>query len=378
VEVDPLVTGPTSLWTNGYMPSCFMPAYNVDSLLVTVPGGITVTGLLVGASYYADPFTAAWMSDGSMYFSTTCGQTQEFTVTGANANLAGTAYLENFDMRNPLMCCYTPTCTDQSFYLRMHLGRSYINDGCNTNYIYYDLFTQWPFTAYIEGHTVETYGSEWTVPTGQKCTNDCSVVGTIRIRYGIPPYTITHPWMQGSVIAGTAEPCDLGNTAKQLPLTIPNCPEYCNTAPTLSIPPPTVTDACGNTIAGLTPATLNRKPAPDVTATPTNLIVCNNELYDISLNSCLSGATITWGGNGDVSTGSFSDQFFVADTVAVDVTYSAFADLNGCYSDTITFAVQVQPTPSGSFEVLPNPVVVGMNAQLTDNTNTYGSAISLV
>ena len=139
VEVDPLITGPTSLWSNGYMPSCFMPNYNVDSMLVSIPGGITVTGLLVGASYYADPFTSAWMSDGSMYFSTSCGQTEEFTVTGANASLAGTAYLENFDMRNPLMCCYSPTCADQSFYLRMHLGRSYINDGCNTNYIYYDI-----------------------------------------------------------------------------------------------------------------------------------------------------------------------------------------------------------------------------------------------
>ena len=378
VEVDPLITGPTSLWSNGYMPSCFMPNYNVDSMLVSIPGGITVTGLLVGASYYADPFTSAWMSDGSMYFSTSCGQTEEFTVTGANASLAGTAYLENFDMRNPLMCCYSPTCADQSFYLRMHLGRSYINDGCNTNYIYYDMFTQWPFVAYVEGHTIESYGSQWTVPTAVKCTNDCNVTGTVRMRYGVPPYTITHPWMQASVVVGEPEPCDLGNTAKQIELTIPNCPEFCNTSPTLSIPAPTVVDACGNLISGMPPATLNRKPTPNIQIAPLNLVVCNNESYDINLSSCLSNATITWGGNGNVSFGSFTDQFFVSDTTAVGVSYNAFADLNGCYSDTVSFVVQVLPTPQANFIMSQNPVVVSQSEIFTDESVGFGSNISEV
>lgn len=375
VEIDPLITGPTSLWNGGYMPSCFMPQYNVDSLQVNVPGGVTVTGLLVQASYYADPFTAAWMSDGSMYFSTECGQTDEFTVTGANANLAGTAYLQDYDMRNPLMCCFVPTCGDQNFYLRMHLGRSFINDGCNINYIYYDQFSLWPFTAYIEGHTIETFGSEWSVPNGATCTNDCSVTGTIRMKYGVPPYTITHPWMQGSIVTGTATPCNIGNTSKQVPLDIPNCPDFCNTSPTLSIPPPTVTDACGSVIIGLIPDDLNRKPAPDIQLSPQNLVVCNNEPFDVSVSSCLSGANITWAGNGQSGTGSFTSQFFTPDTLSIDVSFNAFAELNGCYSDTVQYLVNVQPSITAFYAATPNPVVVNTELTLADLSNAYSVGI---
>ena len=375
VEIDPLVTGPTSLWNGGYMPSCFMPQYNVDSLQVNVPGGVTVTGLLVQANYYADPFTAAWMSDGSMYFSTECGQTTEFTVTGANANLAGTAYLVAYDMRNPLMCCYVPTCAEQNFYLRMHLGRTFVNNGCNTNYIYYDQFSLWPFTAYIEGHTVETFGSEWSVPSTATCTNNCEVTGTIRMKYGVPPYTITHPWMTGSIVTGTAEPCNIGNSSKQLQLSIPNCPDYCNTDPTLDIPIPLVLDACGAQLIGITPAVLNRKPAPDVSLSPANLVVCNNEPFDVAVQSCLPNATITWAGNGQVGNSSFTSQFFVSDTTSVDVSYSAFAELNGCYSDTIQYLVNVQPTIQAAFGANPNPVVVYNEAQFTDVSNAYVSNI---
>ena len=375
VEIDPLVTGPISVWNGGYMPSCFMPQYNVDSIQVNVPAGVTVTGLLVQASYYADPFTAAWMSDGSMYFSTECGQTTEFTVTGANANLAGTAYLIDYDMRNPLMCCYVPTCADQNFYLRMHLGRTFINDGCNINYIYYDQFSLWPFTAYIEGHTVETFGSEWSVPSTATCTSNCEVTGTIRMKYGVPPYTITHPWMTGSVVTGTAEPCNIGNSSKQLQLSIPNCPDYCNTDPTLDIPIPLVLDACGAQLIGITPAVLNRKPAPDVSFLPANLVVCNNEPFDVTVQSCLPNANITWAGNGQVGSGSFTSQFFVSDTSSVDVSYSAFAELNGCFSDTIQYLVNVQPTIDAGYLATPNPVVVYNEAQFTDVSNAYVSNI---
>jgi gliding motility-associated-like protein len=375
VEIDPLVTGPISVWNGGYMPSCFMPQYNVDSIQVNVPAGVTVTGLLVQASYYADPFTAAWMSDGSMYFSTECGQTTEFTVTGANANLAGTAYLIDYDMRNPLMCCYVPTCADQNFYLRMHLGRTFINDGCNINYIYYDQFSLWPFTAYIEGHTVETFGSEWSVPSTATCTSNCEVTGTIRMKYGVPPYTITHPWMTGSVVTGTAQPCNIGNSSKQLQLSIPNCPDYCNTDPTLDIPIPLVLDACGAQLIGITPAVLNRKPAPDVSFLPANLVVCNNEPFDVTVQSCVPNANITWAGNGQVGSGSFTSQFFVSDTSSVDVSYSAFAELNGCFSDTIQYLVNVQPTIDAGYLANPNPVVVYNEAQFTDVSNAYVSNI---
>jgi hypothetical protein len=66
ITVDPLVIGPTSLWVNGFMPSCLMPSYNADSIQVTIPAQITVTNLYVTSSFYADPFTPAVMSQGAM------------------------------------------------------------------------------------------------------------------------------------------------------------------------------------------------------------------------------------------------------------------------------------------------------------------------
>lgn len=101
ITIDPLIGGPTSTWGGGQIPSCFMPAYQVDSLLATIPGGVTVTGLYVSSSFYADPFSGATMSQGSMYFSTTCGASQTFTVVGSTAQLAGTAYLDSFNVMAP-------------------------------------------------------------------------------------------------------------------------------------------------------------------------------------------------------------------------------------------------------------------------------------
>ncbi|MFM1810507.1 MAG: hypothetical protein RLZZ382_1732, partial [Bacteroidota bacterium] len=58
VTIDPLVGGPTTTWAGSYMNSCLSPAYNVDSIQATIPGGVTVTGVYVTASFYADPWSA--------------------------------------------------------------------------------------------------------------------------------------------------------------------------------------------------------------------------------------------------------------------------------------------------------------------------------
>jgi hypothetical protein len=131
IVIDPLVSGPPSQWNGGNMPSCFIPAFNKDSILVTIPGGVTLTNLIVEASFYADPFSGAVMSQGNMYFSTSCGNSTNFTVTGANANLAGTAYLDSVNILSPLACCFPERCSDTSVYVRMHLGRNALGVGCN-------------------------------------------------------------------------------------------------------------------------------------------------------------------------------------------------------------------------------------------------------
>jgi gliding motility-associated-like protein len=93
------------------------------------------------------------------------------------------------------------------------------------------------------------------------------------------------------------------------------------------------------------------------------------------VQSCLPNANITWAGNGQVGSGSFTSQFFVSDTSSVDVSYSAFAELNGCFSDTIQYLVNVQPTIDAGYLATPNPVVVYNEAQFTDVSNAYVSNI---
>ena len=117
------------------MPSCWIPAYNQDSILVTIPADVMVTELNVTASFYADPFTGAWMQDGAMYFSTDCDNTTTFTITGVPGQSAGTAYLDNFNLYNPLTCCFPESCNSQTFWLSFHLGRNFLGAGCNTTYI---------------------------------------------------------------------------------------------------------------------------------------------------------------------------------------------------------------------------------------------------
>ncbi|MDQ3045926.1 MAG: gliding motility-associated C-terminal domain-containing protein [Bacteroidota bacterium] len=375
ITIDPLVTGPTSTWTGGLIASCLAPANNADSILVTIPAQISVTGFFVSGSYYASPFTTAVMSDGQMYFSTVCGQTTNFTVAPPTGSSAGTGYLTNYDLRSPLLCCFPQSCSAQSFYLRMHIYRTAPGTGCNTTYIYHDPFSGYPFSAYVEGHTVEAYATQWNVIPTSVCSNVCTVTGNVYIRYGVPPFTITHPWMTGSIVAGTPAGCSFSNTIKLLTLTVPACPVFCDTTSSLSVPPPTVTDACGNVIAGMLPEVIVLKPAPDVVSTPNPATVCSEIPFSLSLSSCLSGSSFNWNGNSASGTGSVIDTISNSSSSVNTVNYLVSASLNGCNSDTVTVPVNVDPTPNASFS-LSVPVIVNQPALFTDTSVPYGGTVN--
>ena len=378
ITVDPLVIGPTSLWINGFMPSCIMPSYNADSIQVTIPAQITVTNLYVTSSFYADPFTPAVMSQGAMYFSTNCGQTQNFTVPNPTGNTPGTAYLDSFDLHTPLMCCYPQSCSQQSFWLVMNLGRTGPSTGCNTTYIRYDpTTTLWPFKAMVVGRTVEAFSNQWLVPNTPICSNNCTITGKIFVRYGVPPYTMTHPWAPGTVVQGTPNGCNTGAVIYTFTLTIPNCPVFCGNATTLTVPPPTVTDACGNTVSGLPSRTVPIKKAPDVTALPTALTVCSGDQASINLSSCIANDTILWYGNSITGTGNISDLEVNGGTAASTVNYYAYATSNGCYSDTITVPVIVDPLPGGDFSHTPDPGIINIPINFADVSTIYaGTSVS--
>ncbi|MFM7233598.1 MAG: hypothetical protein ACKOZM_03340, partial [Flavobacteriales bacterium] len=265
VTIDPLIIGPTSAFGDNVMLSCYIPDYNADSLLVTIPAQVTVTGCFVTASYWAEPLAGAVMMDGSMFFSTNCDSSGTFEVDPPTGLQAGTAYLELFDFRDPLLCCFAPSCSEQSFYLRMHLGRYAPSGDCNYAYIFYNpTTTLWPFTAFVEGRTVETYGLEFTVSGTPICSSQCTFEGKVRTKYGVPPYTISHPWMDADSIVALSEPCDLSGNITDIYMQWPGCPEFCPEPFSLNVPPPTVVDACGNMVSGLVAETLNLKPAPSI------------------------------------------------------------------------------------------------------------------
>lgn len=347
VVIDPLLTGPTVTWTGGTMPSCLLPSYNADSILVTVPAQITATALMVQSSYYADPFTNTPKSDGRMNFSSSCGSTPILTVTGPNGQTPGTAYLAYTNYRSPLMCCFPHVCNGFSFYIRMHLARANQGAGCNTTYIYYDPFTAWPFSAYVEGRTIETYGMSWGVTPTTICSDQCTLTLTALARYGVQPYTITHPWASGPVTMGNNIPCGFGNTTLTLTLTIPNCPTYCGNQTNLIVPAPTITDACGNNIAGFINKVVVVKPTPLVTATPSTQTVCSGDLYTINYTSCVSNSNISWSsssqtsGSGDVTSGLLNPGPG-PDTVFY---YAAATSPGGCVSPEDTAWVEVNPNP---------------------------------
>ena len=375
IVIDPLVSGPPSQWNGGNMPSCFIPAFNKDSILVTIPGGITLTNLIVEASFYADPFSGAVMSQGNMYFSTSCGNSTNFTVTGANANLAGTAYLDSVNILSPLACCFPERCSDTSVYVRMHLGRNALGVGCNQTYIRYDQFnTLWPFRVTMYGRTPEAYGSEWNVSQTPICSNTCTFPATGYARYGVAPYTFTHPWSNEVVVDGSSTGCSSGATNHVFTLTNPNCPIYCDSTYTdLSVPPPVITDACGTVIQNIPFKIKPIIPAANTVAIYDS-IICNGSPVVINLTSCLPGGTVSYFGNGLSGQGSIVQEVSVIDQPLL-VSYNAYTTLNDCVSDTSAINITIVPSPDAQFNIVSNPTIVETPFSFIDNSSSSGSNI---
>ena len=84
----------------------------------------------------------------------------------------------------------------------MNLARGDYGIGCNTQYVLYDDITDWPFRVVVYGKTPEVYGNEFYVSQASICSNTCTFNATGYARYGVAPYTFTHPWTNEVVTAG--------------------------------------------------------------------------------------------------------------------------------------------------------------------------------
>jgi len=368
IIIDPTIAGALSQWAGGNIPSCFMPIYNKDSLLVDVPAGVTLTGLYVSSSFYADPFTPATMGIGSMYFSTSCASSQYFTITGALATSPGTAYLDSFNLMNPLSCCFPKSCNDTSIYVRFHLGRNSLGTGCNTTYVRYDQFTQYPFKVIMYGKTPETYGNEWYVPQTPICSNICEFTATGYARYGVPPYTFTHPWSADTVVAGINQGCNMGNKSNLFTLINPNCPIYCDSNFTeLPVPPPVIYDACGTQIINIPIETKPIIPATRPVAVYDSTL-CEGSDLNLILTSCLNGGVVNYFGNGINGQGTISQLLQALNDSITIYNFYSYATLNNCTSDTLQHNVYIIPNPEADISISPNPCIVETPFTLLSNS----------
>jgi len=374
IVIDPIVAGTPSQWTGGNMPSCFMPNYSQDSLLVNIPAGISLTGLYVSSSFYADPFTTATMGMGSMYFSTDCAASQYFTITGALAASPGTAYLDSFNLLNPLSCCYPKSCNDTSIYVSFHIGRNALGTGCNTNYIRYDQFTQYPFKVVMYGKTPESYGNEWYVPQTPICSNVCEFTATGYARYGVPPYTFSHPWSQDTVVSGSNEGCSTGSKNNVFTLVNPNCPVYCDANFTeLQVPPPVIVDACEAQVLNIPIATKPILPAA-LPLAQYDSTICEGNALNMTLTSCLAGGVVDHYGNGTSGQGPIQESLYLINDSINTFTYYAYASINGCISDTVSFNVFYIPNPQANMVITPNPCVVETPFNISSSSVSYQGA----
>ncbi len=354
VTLDPLVVGATSHWTGGATVSCLYPNFHTDSILVTIPPKITITYFTIDYAYVSNVVGQPTpLSDGVFYLSTPCAKTD---TLGCIVDTGGICYLKPYeDLHNPMTCCYKPSCSPQSFYLAAHLSRLRGGFGCDSSTIWYSVSKyagfQYFFSAYVAGYT-DSVNSLSYIPSSQ-CSNNCTLTMDATMLDGVPPYTVSHPWAVRDTIVGAYSGCaSTGKALMKLKIPGANCPFTClSPDTTITVPPPTVVDACGDTVKNLKAQQVTLKPKPVISATPVDSIVCSGLPVTLNMTSCVPGTTYNWIGSDNASGSGLSISDATADTsttLPMKVTYKIIGNANGCLSDTITAKGVINPYPNAT------------------------------
>ena len=379
VTIDPLVTGTTSQWSGGKIASCIYPNFGSGTITVTIPADITIIAFYVQSSFYANSLVSEPLKDGLVYFSTTCGSTGLYTVNPPKGDSSGTGTIPLTDFHSSLSCCVHPSCSQQTIALTMNLSRSAGGNSCDSQYIYYDPANTGgsPFEAYVVGNTVEENNSNWSVSPAGLCSNNCTLVLNATIQYGVPPYTISHPWADSSMTVGLYDStiCSSVGNAK-ITLSIPNCPASACDTTFLNVPPPIITDACGTSVQGLSFKKDTIFPAPKVIAFPDSQTICSGAPFNISLSSCLAGTTFTWtGSDGSKGAGSpIIDSIADTGTTVKKVSYIIIPSTGRCTGIPDTVYVNVVPVPKSTFSVNPSKICLNDTVIVTYTGDTISGA----
>ncbi len=390
VTIDPLVVGKHVYWTSpAKIPSCLAPSYGSGTLTATVPGDITITHCIIEGSWYSPVIAKKHFSE---TFVSSCNSSYgpvTVNVDSPSANLPGLAYgrFDTYDPSfiHPITCCLPPQCTAQNFTVTMELTRdSGAVDGCDTSlYGWYDpvqanvynyLGDSGTFEVFVAGRTVQD--STLTFTPTSVCANQCTVNMNVSVYYGVPPYTMTHPWAKKDTTFGKHLGCQTWSSrgTASLTLDIPNCPGPNCTPSTLDIPPPHIVDACGDSVKGLSFSIIGVNATPNVIATPVSKSICSGTNVDISLKSCEPGATFSWSGS-DGTSGSgdtISDVSNNNTNSNIALNYTVTATGGGCTGNPFVFVDTITP-----FTVLISPsaatICDGSSVDITTSgdANTY-------
>jgi hypothetical protein len=265
VTIDPVVTSDTIVWPGGIISSCLNSFGNdTGTLEAVIPAGVTITGVYIQSNFYSNSLPD---SDGRMFFWTPCGDTiPSATLSAAmGGGTSGYDFIAppyNFLSLDPLYArCFVPSCDSQYLPITMAIVRFAGGTGCNFSYIYYDPTNTggYPFEAYVVGNTVQV--SSWSILPDPICEYSCNITLKVTANYGVPPYIISHPWSANDTVGSYDTAFATSSGVATMTLTIPNCSD--TAVGTLMIPPPTITDACGNVVSGLTTRTIPVIQAPN-------------------------------------------------------------------------------------------------------------------
>jgi gliding motility-associated-like protein len=141
------------------------------------------------------------------------------------------------------------------------------------------------------------------------------------------------------------------------------------------VPPPIIIDACGNQILNIPTGNKPLIPATEPTLIYDS-VLCAGEAVSIMNSSCLTGGISHYFGNTTGDGNILESIPNVSDTV-IQVNYAAYAEINGCVSDTQQITVRIYPNPIAQVNIQPNPVVVTNTFTVQDaSTIPVGNILS--
>ncbi len=374
ITIDPEVQGQTSTYSGNRIPSCLYPDYGSDSIQVIVPTFVTITNFYIQISFYAATIEE---NAGEARLKTDCDSSIWLTVPSSDTTVGGVLYIGLTDWLpyDDFSGCDSPSCSPEVINLSMELSRTAGPNTCDTTTLYYDPNNNggYPFEAYVIGHTIETSEANWSLSPSPFCENSCNMMLNVTTNYGVPPYTISHPWASNNVTYGsytynssTSEYISTGDTS--IILTVPGCSDTATVTTKVFVPIPKITDACGDTVAGLLRKQVTLNPAPR----PVFGYVASGNTVTFSDSSV--GATSWKWEFGDESNSSKENPTHIYNSAGIYMVTLVVS--NGTCTDSITKTINVNTGIAGvngqntAMHIYPNPAGNSTTVEFTSDEHS--------